>query len=634
MCGIAGYHSLLRSPSKQPTPDLVAMTRSLAHRGPDDEGFLEIPGTGLGMRRLSVIDLETGGQPISNETDQVSVVYNGEIYNYRELRAQLRDRGHDFATASDTEVLVHGYEEWGKDLVHHLRGMFAFAILDQRDPDRQRLFLARDQCGIKPLYYAVVDQMLYFASEIKSILAVSGVSRDLDHNALDSYMALLYIPEPSTIFSEISALPPGSTLSCSKGEIKVNRYWRFEHQSGMFASRREAVERVREVFEDSVKAMLVADVPLGVFLSGGLDSVSILAMMSRQGIGDLKTFSIGFGPDAKQWDELDDAREVAEAFGTDHHEFRVEPSIVELLPQTVRQFDQPFANPTAIILSLLARETRRHVKVALAGTGADELLGGYPRYLGMRLHRRYEHLPRSARRIASAIAGRLLTGGVGGSSTLQRIRRFFEAGSRDFSDAYVRLVSSLHDEQRQTLYSSSFLERVSASGPTDFLRKILDSTDPSLRFDQLLQADVHTYLPFNQLAYGDRMSMAHSLELRVPFVDQRFLEVAAGIPLHWHLRAGTTKAIFRDAMAPYLPQKVIRGRKRGINLPIPLWFRGELRDWMEGLLSPERIERRGFFNPSAVGSLCREHRNGQRDHSLLLWAMVALETWCQQNLGD
>ena len=630
MCGIAGYLDL-RPGGRAPDalPDLERMTRLLAHRGPDGEGFFRDGPVGLGMRRLAVIDLATGGQPIGNESGAVQVVFNGEIYNYRELRAELSAAGHRFATASDTEVLAHGWEEWGEALPGRLRGMFAFALWDGR---KRRLFLARDHFGIKPLYTARCGDLLLFASEIKSLLAWPGLDRDLDFEALDQYLSFLYVPEPRTIFRAVRALPPGSTMTCGDGRVETARYWRFAPETGRFRSPAEAVEAVRETFADSVRAMLVADVPLGIFLSGGVDSASILAMAARAGARPLRTFSIGFGRRERRWDELAEARALAERFGSEHHEFRLEPDVVALLPEVVRAFDQPFANPTAVILYLLAGETRREVTVALAGTGGDELFAGYPRYLGMRLHRRYRLLPKPLRRAAAALAARTIRDAGDGRHTAQRARRFLESGALPFDAAYARLLTVVDGAGKRRLYTPELAATLDGFDAEGFVRELLRDGDPAEEEERLMTADLATYLLGNQLAYGDRMSMARSLEVRVPFVDQRLVAVAGAIPLAWKLRHGVTKGLFREAMEPFLPRAVLGGRKRGLNLPIGPWLRAELLPWLRDLLAQERLRRRGWFRPEAVEAIVAEHLAGRRDHSLLLWALATLEVWCEETL--
>lgn len=645
MCGIAGFLDLHRR-GAPPDADLSsdtlrAMVSSLVHRGPDDEGFYGAPGVGLGMRRLAVIDLDGGRQPMANEDATVWVVTNGEIYNFVELRDQLRDRGHRFVSESDTEVLVHGWEEWGTDLPRRLRGMFAFAVWDTRT---EHLFVARDPFGVKPLYYSeqspgTPEHRLLFGSEIKALLA-AGVERRLDLQALDGYLSFLYVPEPRTLFESVRVLPPGHALSCRGGTVELQSYARYEPSGDRFASRREAVEAVREVLDDSVRAMMVADVPVGLFLSAGIDSASLLAAMVRHGDGPVKTFSIGFGQAEHRWDELDGARSLAEHFGSDHHEIRVEPDIVQQLPRVVRHFDQPFANPTAVILDLLSQRAREQVTVALSGTGGDEFFAGYPRHLGMALYRRYRYLPEPVRR-AAAVAGRaLLRDATDGRQAARRLRRFLAGGALPLDRCYAEMLVALGGQRKQGLYSEPTLEalRMANGGTlpdaTEWVRQRFPDRRPSGALEYLLAADVGTYLVGNQLAYADRMSMAQSLEVRVPFVDQRVAEVASRIPLAWHLRRGVTKSLLRDAVAPWLPESIVKAPKRGLNLPIGLWFRGALEPWMRDLLGPGHLGARGLLDGHAVDALIAEHLGGRRDHSLALWALVVLELWFQEYLPD
>ncbi len=621
MCGIAGYYRL--TDQARLSIDLRRMTDLLAHRGPDDEGYFTDNYVGLGVRRLSIIDLQTGHQPIKNEASTIHVVFNGEIYNYRELRQELIALGHRFTTQSDTEVLVHGYESWGDDLPNHLRGMFAFAIWDTTE---QRLLLARDHFGIKPLYYAVVDGTLLFASEIKSLLAYSNLSREIDLTALDQYLSMQYVPEPRTIFQAIQALPAAHTLICGMGlNVITQPYWSFKPMQSPYATKREAIAAIQTAVADSVRSMLVADVPVGAFLSGGIDSACIVALMTRfSNSQPVRTFSIGFGEQEHRWDELAEARRVATFYGTDHQEFRVEPDIITLLPQVIAGFDQPFANPTALLFYVLSERTRQHVKVALTGTGGDEMFGGYVRYKGMQYFQRYQRLPASMRQIAAHLAS-YLRDATDGRLATQRLRRFLQSGILPFDEAYLHIISILHGSRKQALYTPDFWQRV-GEGDRNFIQESLQRTDQE-PLELLMATEMASYLPFNQLAFGDRMTMAQSLEMRVPFVDQRVVEVASNIPLRWKLQGGITKGLFREAMAPYLPITIYQSPKQGFNLPISLWFRHELREWMQAQL--QRVGQRGYFRPRAVQQLFEEHDTGKRDHSLLIWALVVLEMWYQ-----
>ena len=624
MCGISGY--FLSPGHHERVPDLKRMTGLLEHRGSDEKGFFQNDRVGLGIQRLCIIDLETGQQPMANENKTVRLVFNGEIYNHRELRCLLETRGHNFTTRSDTEVLVHGYEEWGEELLGRLRGMFALALWDKA---KDSLLLARDPFGIKPLYYAQVNHTFLFASEMKAILADRKVQRGIDPVALDQYLSFLYIPEPRTIFTSVKALPPGHFMLLKSGEVRPRRYWKFEPCPDESLSRSSLLEEIRSGIEESVRAMLEADVPLGVFLSGGMDSTAILAMMPRHSREKVKTFTLGFGARERNWDELDAARRVAAFFRTDHQEFRIEPRIVNDLPLVIRHFDQPFANPTSLLLYYLSAEASRSVKVALTGTGGDEMFGGYPRYKAMVYHRLYGKIPPSIREGLSALGNFFLEDGNNGNLGPQRIRRFLSAGNRSFTEAYLNILQPIDEGKREGIYTSEFRERLEGQDSLDFIRPHLNGGNALPPLEKLMQADLNTYLPFNQLAYCDRMSMASSLELRVPFVDQELVKLAGRIPLRQKLLHGRTKGLFREAMAPFLPPEVLSAPKLGLNLPIALWFRKELREWMRSLLSPEIIRRRGYFVPESVQAILSEHDSGKRDRSLFIWALLVLEIWHQ-----
>lgn len=624
MCGIAGYYRLAQD-ADLPF-DWTRMVEVQRHRGPDEEGYFQDRRAGLGMRRLSIIDLAGGQQPQSNERGSVHVIQNGEIYNYRALRVELERAGHRFETESDTETLAHGYEEWGAELPRHLRAMFAFAVWDS---EAERLLLARDHFGVKPLFYMVVGGVLWFASEIKGLLEHPGLKRTVDVRALDQYLSFLYVPAPRTLFREIRELPPAHRLVAEHGKVRVERYWAPERA----AERRpvRTAEEVAAAFEDSVRAQMVSDVPLGAFLSGGLDSAAIVAMMKRHTAERVKTFSLGFGRAEQNWDESATAAEVARRFGTEHHAFHVEPDIVTLAPQVVAQFDQPFANPTAVLMLLLARETRREVKVALAGTGGDELLAGYPRYLGMLARAPYARVPEPARRALAGAGRALLRDRSDGDLRAQRARRFLEGGALAFDECYLRWLTAVNDEDKRALYTPMLQRELGDADTYDFIRPYLQDAGVPPE-ERLMLADFQTYLPFNQLAYADRMSMAASLEVRVPFVDQVLFEAVAGIPLRAKLKGRRTKGLFREAMAPYLPPFLLDAPKRGLNLPIALWFRGPLKGWLDEVLARDKIEARGWLNPDAVQAVRDEHTAGRRDHSLFLWALVMLELW-EERIG-
>jgi asparagine synthase (glutamine-hydrolysing) len=597
------------------------MTAVLAHRGPDDEGILENGAFQLGMRRLSVIDIAGGHQPMTNEAGTVAVVFNGEIYNHGPLRQQLRARGHAFRTRSDTEVLVHGYEEWGDELPVHLRGMFAFAILDS---PKERLLIVRDHLGVKPLYYSASGGRFWFASEIKSLLADSRVSRDIDLLALSQYLSLLYVPEPRTIFGDIQVLRPGHRAVVESGGFRTEPYWVPPLEPA--ARGRGAAEAVAATFEDSVAVMLEADVPLGLFLSGGLDSAAILAMMAKHSSGAVKTFSIGFGAAEHRWDELVEARALADHFGAEHHELHVDPDIVKTLPQVIGHVDQPFANPTAAIVYQLSAAARRHVTVALSGTGGDEMFAGYPRYRGMAVYNAYAGLPAGLRRRLSVAAEQHLSDATDGRTTANRLRRFLAGGALPFDDCYIHLLKATDDDRKAALLSPAVRDSLAGGDEFGFLRQAL-AGGRRRRLDRLMLADLVGYLPGNQLVYGDRMSMAASLELRVPFVDQEIVKLASSITLGQKLRHLDTKGLFRKAMEPHLPADVLKRPKRGLNLPIALWFRHDMAPWLRQRLAREELDKHGLFEGAGIERLLSEHEGGRRDNSLSLWALAVFQTW-------
>lgn len=620
MCGIAGYVRLRAD--AEVGFEWKQMVDALIHRGPDEDGYYHDAHVGLGMRRLAIIDLKGGTQPISNERNDVHVVYNGESYNYRALRAELEGRGHHFTTECDTETIVHGYEEWGGGISVKLRAMFSYALWDER---AQRLVVARDHFGIKPLFYTVVDGVLLFASEIKALLLHPRLKREMDVRALDQYLSFLYVPAPRTMFRDIFELPPAHQLIVQNGEVRVERYWKPQSNPHSMDDG-EARELIRSAFEDSVQAQLMSDVPLGAFLSGGIDSSAIVAMMKRHMNAPVKTFSLGFGAAEQHWDETEAAAQVAKFYGTEHHAFRIEPNIVELVPQVVAHFDQPFANPTAVLMLLLSRETRKHVTVALAGTGGDELFAGYPRYLGMLAYEKYQRAPQAVRTAFARGARGMLRDATNGNLRLQRARRFLEGGALSFEECYIRWLVTMDEARKDSLYSSATQNALNGTDTFDFLRPMLEDTSVPPN-ERLLLTDFQTYLPFNQLTYADRMSMAASLEVRVPFVDQTLFEAVKNIPLAQKVPGNQTKGLFRQALAQDLPPFILDLPKTGLNLPIALWFRGALRGWLHEMLSPQTIRARGLLDANAVQTVLAEHDAGRRDHSLFLWALVMLETW-------
>ena len=620
MCGIAGY---LGQPHAGLGTEMAAL---LAHRGPDDAGETVLEtGDGsavvLAHRRLSIIDIPGGHQPQTNEDGTVHVIFNGEIYNFQDLRRTLEGRGHRFRTRSDTEVLVHLYEERGVDMLEELRGMFAFALWDA---PRRRLLLARDRLGVKPLYYAEPEGEIEvaFASELKSLLRVPGVSGELDPEALAAYLAFLYVPHPRSAVRGVRKLPPGHLLVHEGGRTIVRRYW----ELGGEATEPDE-EQLVQLLDEAVELRLVADVPVGAFLSGGLDSSSIVASAVASGTYP-DTFSVVFSrPEERRYDEREDARLVAETFGTTHHELEAAPDVAELLPEIVRHFDEPFGNPTALLVYELARLTRAHVKVALAGDGADELFAGYPRFRGITAAARYRRVPRRVRALAAAGA-RALPESTSGRHSLRRAREFALAPFESLDDAYVSWITYFDPARRRDLYSAALAERLRESAPPErFLFELFDRAPHGDLVNRLSFVELQSFLPCNVLEYGDKMSMAHGLEVRAPFTDHRLVEYVVGLPGSEKLHRGRSKAILRRALESRLPERSLTKRKVGFNPPIGLWLRGELSKLVDSHLSRDVVESRGLFRPEAVESLVGELRGGRRDVSLHVWSLIVLEQW-------
>jgi asparagine synthase (glutamine-hydrolysing) len=576
------------------------------------------------MRRLAIIDLKTGGQPIYNEDGKVAVVFNGEIYNCGELRTELQSKGHVFKTATDTEVIVHLYEEVGEGCPQRLEGMFAFAVADERTG---KLLLARDHMGIKPLYHAAAPNGgLIFASEMKSLLLAPFIKRKLDPAALDLYLSYLYVPEPHSIFEGISKLPPGHLISHDwrAGRTAVKRYWELRKLPGPPAGERE--EALRSLLARTVKSHLMSDVPLGVFLSGGLDSGAITALMAQAG-ADVKTFSIGYeGKGESSYNELDAAGLMARRFGTTHTEIRVAPKIAELLPKLAWHFDEPHADSSAIVTYLISQRAAASIKVALTGIGGDEIFGGYPRYMGARFHRLYRHLPGPLRRAALSGAERLAESGAS-RDWANWGKRFARGGLLDEFACYDSWVSAADTGLRSRLYSADWLGGRTLGPDLAGRRALHAGASSSDVVDQASYLDLMTYLPGDLLMMADKMSMASSLELRVPFCDRRLVEFMYSLPAGERAGWSGLKLLLRRVLRPLLPPEILAKRKQGFMVPLPLWLKGELAPLIDDLLAPSLIKRRGYFDPDAVAGLLAEHRSGARGRADLIWALMMFETW-------
>jgi len=621
MCGIAGI-------AGQSNKDAIQeMTRVLAHRGPDGEGFYFSEGVALGHRRLSVIDLETGQQPMTTPDGRHTIVFNGEIYNFPELRKELECRGTRFRTRSDTEVLLEAYAAWGNDAVRKLRGMFAFAVWDAGD---RRLFVARDRLGLKPLYFAEAGQSLIFASEMKGLLAHPEIPREIDLLALDDFLTYLYVPAPRTIFRRIRELPPGHWLEWQHDHLRVSRYW-----DVTFAPKtqppKDHLEEVQALLAEAVRVRLTSDVPLGVFLSGGLDSSVVTALMARSQNAPVRAFTLGFRDGEHRYSEMEYARTVAEAVGAHTQELIVPAESAVLLGSVTRHFDEPFGNPTSLLVYQLSQLARQYVTVAMVGDGGDEVFLGYPRYRGVMLAEQYRRVPRVLRNIASGIAKYLPEPG-NGNHFPRRLREFTEGSLHSPERMYFQWISYFSSGLRRRLYSTALTHELSDYDSSEFLMSLFRRCGAVDVIDRVNYVDLHSFLPFNILRYADRMSMAHGLELRAPFTDHRLIEKMASVPWTYKLRGNQTKVILRKAAEKLLPPKILARGKLGLNPPMGLWLRGRLKPMLEEYLSPHQVRQRGYFRPEVVQELIHDHRSGRRDYSLHLWALISFEEWHRQYL--
>ncbi len=636
MCGIAGVVNYYekRDVSKKL---LNKMVSTLEHRGPDDIGLYLKKNVGLGIRRLSIIDVENGRQPISNEDHSISVVFNGEIYNYKELRKELEQKKHTFTTNSDTEVLVHLYEEMGRDFVTRLNGMFAFAIWDEK---KRTLLLARDRAGIKPVFYYIGRDKLAFGSEIKALLQDQTISRELNMQALHDYLSLLYVPAPHTIFKGIKKLPPAHILEYVDGEVAILRYWSIPYgsQEGEEGKAEESGAKVvqqyageiRERLKESVRKRLISDVPLGAFLSGGIDSSAIVALMTEASNTQVETFSIGFH-NSGYYDERKYARKIVKRFDTKHHEFEVEPNAMEMLPLLVKYFDEPFADSSAIPTYYLSKLARQHVTVCLSGTGGDELFAGYRRYLIENLYRHYQKYPKFLQSFGMQMSKVLP---VSRTSAMKEyfllLKRFLDNKEESPMLRHVRMMTCFTEDVKEQLYA----DEVSRSmiRPSAAIHEFYKNTEDLDDLTRALHADFHTYLPGDLLVKEDRMTMAASLEGRVPFLDHEFVEFVAGIPAELKARNFTTKYIFKEAMRPMLPADIINRRKHGFGVPIGEWFKSDLKGYATEVFQDQKTKQRGYFNTEFIQSMLDEHQKGIQDYSPQLWSLLIFELWCREYL--
>ena len=633
MCGITG--AIWTDPNRAiDGPTLRKMTDVIRHRGPDDEGsytsdfslrppYEPMPGVALGFRRLSIIDLEGGHQPMSNEDGTVWVVFNGEIYNYQALRRRLDGAGHSFRTTSDTETIVHLYEDEGLEFVQHLNGMFAIAIWDSR---HRRLVMARDRIGQKPLVYRHEPGRLLFASELKSLLQVNDVPRDIDAGAIDDYLTYQYIPHPKTIFSGIRKLPPGHLAVYQDGELDVRPYWQpdLNHEQTIGATAASA--RLVELMTSSVEMRMRSDVPLGAFLSGGVDSSLIVALMQQRSSQPIKTFTIGFPIAA--YDETSYARQVARHIGTDHEELQVTPDAISILPKLVWNYDEPFADSSAIPTWYVSEVTRRHVTVALSGDGGDELFAGYPRYKAVWLANQLDQLG-PIRTFLKAPFWQKIPGSRQ-KSLVRRFKRFSEFLGKTPQRRYLEWIAIYNESRRAAIYRDDFVERLPNSDPFDFLGQAWARAGSRDVVIGASLADLTTYLPCDLMTKVDIASMAHSLEVRQPFLDYRVVEFAASLPLSLKFTRGTGKLLLRRAFGHLLPRAIWNRKKMGFGVPLENWFRQELRELTHDTLLSDSTRIQEWFRRDAIEKLVAEHESKQFDHAYRLWSLLVLELWLRE----
>jgi asparagine synthase (glutamine-hydrolysing) len=623
MCGIVG---IVRSDGRDVDRGLLTrMADTVRHRGPDDDGFYLNGPVGLGMRRLSIIDLAGGAQPIHNRDRTAWIVFNGEIYNYRELRAQLEKLGHTFYTNSDTEAIIHAYDRYGADCPKHLRGMFAFAIWDERT---QELFLARDRVGKKPILYAQINGQLVFGSEFSALLLHPDISKDIDFEALNHYLSFMCVPAPLTAYREIRKLEPGHSLRYRKGEITIERYWQPNFSKKVDIREQEAGERAIEILREAVKVRLMSEVPLGAFLSGGIDSSAVVALMSEESSAPVKTFSIGF--EEQDFSELHHARRVAEYVGADHHEFIVRPDALEVLPILVEHYGEPYADSSAVPTYYVARETRKHVTVALNGDGGDESFAGYERYAAMRLAERYYRIPAGIRDTVIRQAVELLPSSETKRSRVRDVKRFVEAASLPKVERYLRWISVFDTQAKQDLTTEKFRQETQTNSAAAIIDPWFARANGSGIVDAALLADIMTYLPNDLLVKVDIATMANSLEARSPFLDHHVIEFAASLPEKYKLRGLTTKYLLKRVLRKLLPAQNLDRRKMGFGVPIGDWFRGELQPFLRETILSESALKRGLFKPEAVKRLVELHTRSERDYSHQLWTLLMLELWFQR----
>ena len=624
MCGITGFVN--NSGEAADREVLGRMNGAIAHRGPDDDGFYSNGGAGLAMRRLAIIDLAGGHQPIHSADGTKWIVFNGEIYNYQEIRDDLDKRGHAFYTNSDTEAIVHLYSEFGDECVQYLRGMFAFAIWDETD---RSLFLARDRVGKKPLLYShQPNGDLIFGSEFQALLEHPSVSREVDAAAIDNYLSYLCVPAPQTAYKSIRKLEPGHWLKWRAGQIETKRYWLPDFSKKIKISEEDAIDETTRLLRESTKLRLISEVPLGAFLSGGVDSSIVVALMAQESSTPVKTFSIGF--DEEDYSELKYARRVAEHVGAEYNEFVVRPNALDVIPTLVEHYGEPYADSSAIPTYYVAKETRKHVTVALNGDGGDESFAGYERYAAMRLAESYHRIPQVVRKALIEGPAGLLPVSELKRSRIRDAKRFLQGAGLPTTERYFRWMSSFDRQAKKGIYTDSFAAELNGTDASAVLGSWFTRANGSGIVDAAMFTDQMTYLPNDLLVKVDIASMANSLEARSPFLDHKVIEFAATLPDTLKLQGRETKTLLKKVAARLVPSDVVYRRKMGFGVPIGKWFRGEMKDFVRDVLLSDRSLQRGVIRPEILKMYVTQHIAGERDHSFQLWTLMMLELWFQR----
>jgi asparagine synthase (glutamine-hydrolysing) len=619
MCGITGIVNY-KDDEVVSESILRKMCSVIKHRGPDEGGIWTHKNVGVGMRRLKIIDLVSGSQPMHNEDKTVWIVFNGEIYNYQELRDNLQKMGHLFSTNSDTETIIHLYEEYGQDCVHYLRGMFAFAIYDLNN---DTLFLARDRLGIKPLFYMESKTAFVFGSEIKCLFEHPDMECSIYHPALITYFAYGYVPDPDTMIENVRKLPPGHILIYKQGKIEVKQYWDITFNHNEIYSEDYYIEQILYHLNEAVRLRLVSDVPLGAFLSGGIDSSMVVALMAKNMDEPVKTFSIGFENQA--YNELEYARTVSEKYGTDHHEEIVKPDAEAVINDLIHQFDEPFADSSAIPTYYVSKMTRKYVTVSLSGDGGDELFAGYDRYFTGSLFKKASYIPLAARKMFLLNFVSILPEWFPGINTLRHL-------SCDENERYLRSISKGISTTHNSVFSQDLKEKLSTTDPAPVMENYLKLYSDLSMLTKQQYLDMKTYLPGDILTKVDRMSMLVSLEARVPFLDHKLVEFAATIPSDVLVKNNDPKYLLKKAAERLLPKKVIYRPKMGFAVPIADWLRNEWKDISRDLVLSDQSFVKNYFNPKFVSRIFSEHKTRRRNHDYLIWTLMVLEMWCRDKL--